>query len=98
MYALIYRWRLHSGMEDQFRTGWASMTHSIRQQCGSYGSRLHECDDGTWVAYALWPSRETSEACNPANQGAAELMAAAVEERFETLRLTVKEDLIERGS
>ncbi len=55
---VLYRWRLHAGMEQQFIDAWAKMTELIREQRGGLGSRLHHRDDGWWVAYAAWPSRE----------------------------------------
>ena len=68
------------------------MTDTIRKQCGSFGSRLHSCEDGTWVAYAVWPDAATAEACSPDNPAAAEAMATAVRDRFEPLRLMVVDD------
>ncbi|MDT0263424.1 antibiotic biosynthesis monooxygenase family protein [Jatrophihabitans lederbergiae] len=94
MYALLYRWRLVRGAESEFKQAWSDMTVSIRSQCGSFGSRLHRCDDGTWVAYAVWPDRESRQRCMPDNPSAAAVMSTAVLERFEPLRLTVVTDLI----
>ncbi len=54
---VVYRWRLKTGMEQQFIDAWAKMTDLIRAQRGGLGSRLHHRDDGWWVAYAAWPSR-----------------------------------------
>ena len=42
-------------MEAQFIDGWKRVTRAIYDTCGSYGSRLHRCEDGTWLAYARWP-------------------------------------------
>ena len=39
MFVAVYRWRLKSGMEDQFVDGWERVTRAIRRSCGSYGSR-----------------------------------------------------------
>ncbi len=55
---------------------------------------MHRCDDGTWVAYAVWPDRESRQRCMPDNPSAAAVMSTAVLERFEPLRLTVVTDLI----
>ncbi len=92
MYALVYRWRLKPGEEQSFAAAWASMTDTIQEQCGSFGSRLHSCEDGTWIAYAVWPDAATFEACSPHNPAAGEAMAAAVSENFEPFRLTVVDD------
>ena len=55
MIAIVYRWRVTDGMEEQFVDGWSRVTRAIREHCGSHGSRLHRAEDGTWLAYARWP-------------------------------------------
>lgn len=77
MHAVLYRWRVKPGGDEAFQRGWAQLTDSIRAQCGSYGSRLHRADDGTWVAYALWPDRATWEACTPDDPAASRLLGDA---------------------
>ncbi len=37
MFAVIYRWRLHTGAEESFVDGWTRVTRAIYAQCGSYG-------------------------------------------------------------
>lgn len=61
MFNVIYRWRIHPGKEAQFQKAWAEVTELIRTDRGGLGSRLHRCDDGTFLAYAQWPSREAWE-------------------------------------
>jgi hypothetical protein len=58
-FAVIYRWRLIAGKEDQFRTAWERVTKLLLAHRSALGSRLHHADDGTWVAYAQWPNRDT---------------------------------------
>ena len=94
MYGLLYRWRVAPDAESEFEQAWSDMTVSIRTQCGSFGSRLRSCDDGTWVAYAVWPDRETHQRCTPHNPAASAAMNRAVLERFEPMRLTIVTDLI----
>ena len=60
-FVVIYRWRLHPGKEPQFQQVWSRNTPLIIEKCGGLGSRLHRADDGTWLAYAQWPDRETWE-------------------------------------
>ena len=94
MFAVIYRWRLEPGQEESFARGWELVTRAIRASCGSYGSRLHQGDDGTWVAYALWPDSETRDRCDYAEEAGDRLMAAAVVERLPTTTMTVASDLL----
>ncbi len=61
--AVLYRWTLKPGKEDQFREGWTRGTRAIHDRCGSFGARLHRAADGTYVSYALWPDDATRKAC-----------------------------------
>lgn len=97
MFVVIYRWHLHEGREEQFVEAWSAMTRSIREQCGSFGSRLHRDDEGTWVAYAAWPDEATWQACSPDNPAAGAAMAASVAQDFEPMRLRVVADLLAGG-
>lgn len=96
-FTVIYRWRLHPGQEALFREHWARNSQEFIRRCGALGSRLHQADDGTWVAYAQWPDRETW-AASPSPQtwdpeGAAR-MAAVVAERFEPVLMAPVEDFL----
>ena len=56
MFIAVYRWKVKSGLEDQFREGWRRGTVAIKRQHGSFGSRLHRTREGDFVGYAQWPS------------------------------------------
>lgn len=89
-FAVIYRWRLHVGMEDQFRRAWEAVTLGIKAERGGLGSRLHLADDGTWVAYAQWPDRETwerSRELGPLDESASTEMQEAVSKSFPPILL-----------
>ena len=60
-FVVIYRWRLHPGKERQFQQAWERATPLLIRHRGALGSRLHKSADGTWVAYAQWPSRQSWE-------------------------------------
>jgi heme-degrading monooxygenase HmoA len=59
MYIVQYRWKLKSGTEDRFRSAWKQGTERIIALEGGLGSRLHQANDGSWIAYAQWPDRES---------------------------------------
>ena len=61
MFAVIYRWRVIPGREEQFIAGWYRCSSLIRKRFGSYGSRLHRADDGLFVSYGRWPNAESRE-------------------------------------
>lgn len=96
-FAVIYRWRLHPGQEDAFVEAWAEVTHAIRDLCGGLGSRLHKGDDGTWLAYAQWPSRAMWDAAaltDPALQSARQQMRDAIAESLPDIPLQPLADLL----
>lgn len=95
MYVVIYQWRLRPGMEEQFAEGWELVTRAIKGKCGSYGSRLHRADDGTYIAYARWPDSETRLLCQHDEDRGATLMSEAIAERFDEVRCVVAVDLLE---
>ena len=61
---------------------------------GSYGSRLHKADDGSWVAYARWPDRETREKCGTPDPEGEAMMREAIAEYFPETRLAIVDDLL----
>lgn len=94
MFAVIYRWRLHQGREEQFEAGWHRVTLAMHRHCGSYGSRLHRADDGIWVAYARWPDAATREGCPDVDPKGVAMMSEAIAERLPTIRCEVRDDLL----
>ncbi|MCZ6498885.1 MAG: antibiotic biosynthesis monooxygenase [Gammaproteobacteria bacterium] len=94
---VVYRWRLKTGMEQQFIDAWAKMTDLIRAQRGGLGSRLHHRDDGWWVAYAAWPSRNQwmrSRDLGPADATLARLMKDAIAEQQPAEELLPVRDMV----
>ena len=98
-FAVVYRWRLRDGMEDRFQRGWEAITERLLAERGALGSRLHRAGDGTWLAYAQWPSRqawERSREQGTADPGAAALMAESVLESFPPILLDPVRDHLVR--
>lgn len=58
---VLYRWRLHAGSESAFVEAWSRITALLRDEGGSFGSRLHRGGDGLWYGYAQWPSDEARQ-------------------------------------
>ncbi len=61
MFCVIYQWQVKPAREPDFRETWRAITEAIFRQHGSLGSRMHSADDGSWIAYAQWPDRESWE-------------------------------------
>lgn len=95
MFCVIYRVRLHPGKEEQYREGWRRVTRLFLEQAGSLGSRLHQAEDGWWVAYAQWPSREAWDTASGESDGFA-MMTDAIAERLDPIVLEeVTDDLLQ---
>ncbi|HEX8458046.1 MAG TPA: antibiotic biosynthesis monooxygenase [Pyrinomonadaceae bacterium] len=97
MFVAVYRWKLREGQEEKFRAGWLRRTGEIYQKCGSLGSRLHRADDGTWVAYAQWPDKQTWQAARSVavtDTEAVALMRESIAESYAEMLLEVEEDLL----
>lgn len=96
-FCVVYRWVVREGMERQCREAWARLTEAIRRDRGGLGSRLHLADDGTWVAYAQWPDRETWAAAqlqDPPDAEAARQMDEAIEARLAPIVMEPQLDLL----
>lgn len=101
MFVVIYRWKIKPGREVEFRSAWSKATRAIAFRYGALGSRLHQADDGSWLAYAQWPSRARWEAMRggpPADREAATMMRDCIEESDEfpapLFCLTVTDDFL----
>ncbi len=61
MKAAIYRWKVAPGDEEYFARRWHEITQDIMRDHGGGGSRLHRAENGDFVAYARWPSKEARD-------------------------------------
>jgi quinol monooxygenase YgiN len=97
VFAVLYRWRLKAGSEETFRQAWARATTAIRARYGTSGSRLHRADDGSFVAYAVWPDRAAWELAQSQPSAAPEegaIMKACAEEFLGATPLAIVEDML----
>lgn len=65
MYCIVYRFTLSDpklGNQQRFVQVWSDITDYLKRECGALGSRLHAAGDGSFFAYAQWPSVEVFEA------------------------------------
>lgn len=99
MFIALYRWKLKKGQEVRFQEGWHRRTVEIYQKCGSLGSRLHKAEDGTWVGYAQWPSKEAWEAIGNVpidDVEARTMMQESVEESYPSVLMEIVDDLLQK--
>ncbi len=96
MTIFLYRWKIKPDKQQQFEKNWSIVTKAIRNQCGSYGSRLHLAANGEYVGYAQWPNKVAREKCelDDSAQDARKLMWEAIEISYPDECLEVKSDLL----
>ena len=61
MFCVIYQFTVKPGKEEPFTKAWSEVTNAFMESCGALGSRLHVNDNGAYIAYAQWPSREVRD-------------------------------------
>lgn len=98
MFTVIYRFRVKKDQHKDFIESWKTLTQWIRDYEGGLGSRLHQEDSQTYLAYAQWPDKRSWEnSGNRLPEGAhsvREKMRNSLE-NMETLhQLEVVEDLL----
>jgi Antibiotic biosynthesis monooxygenase len=100
-FAVIYRWQLHPGKEEQFRQAWERGTVLLMAKRGVLGSRLHRADCGTWVACAQWRNRKTwehSRALGTVDPGVSRSMGEAQAEALPPIFLTTVADHLQHSA
>jgi heme-degrading monooxygenase HmoA len=105
MFVAVYQWKVKKGREQEFRDAWIRVTEANYRAYGSLGSRLHQNDDGSWVAYAQWPSKQDWEyawksgrLADPASSAVMKdcvEVESAKEQFFPSFSLTVIEDMLQ---
>ena len=64
MHAVIYKFDVKKGREEEFKMVWKKLTKAYLEFAGSMGSRLHTDENGNFIAYALWPNQEILSEAN----------------------------------
>ncbi|MGD2133418.1 MAG: antibiotic biosynthesis monooxygenase [Maricaulaceae bacterium] len=98
-HVVLYRFDIKPDKEADFVAAWARLTDVIRQEHGTFGSRLHRSADGTYLAYARWPSREAFDLAEekPVKSAARALMASTISHRYPPEHLEIVEDRLVEG-
>ena len=96
IHVVLYRWRLHPGLETSFINAWSRVTAALREHCGSLGSRLHRGSDGLWYGYAQWPDAATRQQAfaGAVDSAAHAQMRAAIAEDFPEVVLSPVADFL----
>jgi hypothetical protein len=86
---------LKPGCDREVLDAWHQEASRYRDRYGSLGSRLHQSEDGSWVATAFWSSRQAwAAAPRPLDLPVAEqVLNRCIESKVEELHLTVEDDV-----
>jgi RimJ/RimL family protein N-acetyltransferase/heme-degrading monooxygenase HmoA len=98
--AVIYRWRVKPGLEEQFASGWSEGTAAVHERCASFGARLHRPAKGgeLWVSYARWPDEASRKACfatNDFHEAGFAKMREAVAETLPQIVMEIVDDQLD---
>ncbi len=58
-FAVLYSFRIKPGKDESFTAAWRELTQLIAEHEGGLGSRLHHENEHHYIAYAMWPDRNT---------------------------------------
>lgn len=57
MFNVLFHWQLDENHINDFKEGWTTIIKYNIQHYGALGSKLHHCEDGSWISYSQWPSK-----------------------------------------
>jgi len=68
MFAVIYRIDIKVGFEDEYAKYWKKVASYFVENRGAISSTLHKSENGSWLIYSKWPSKNVKEASWPQQQ------------------------------
>ncbi len=68
MFAAIYSVYIKPGREEEYQRNWLKIASCFVAHKGAVGSCLHRGENGLWIAYSRWPSKERREAAWPGDK------------------------------
>ena len=92
MYVAIYNSHLKPGTEDNYKAAWKTLANYFISHRGSIGSSLHKVEDGSWLAYSRWPSKELKEKSWPTGEGIANDLPEEIQECARIIKASIDHD------
>jgi len=86
MFAAIYQSYIKPGREDEYQRLWKQIASYFIEHKGAIGSSLHRCENGLWVAYSRWPSKEVRDAAWPGDQAPSEQLPKEIRQAILDLK------------
>ncbi len=85
-FAVIYRGYVKAGMEDSYKKYWNQVASFFIKSRGAIGSCLHKTEEGMWVAYSKWPSKEMRDNSWPDDEDVNESFPIEIKEAILELK------------
>jgi quinol monooxygenase YgiN len=92
MYCLIYQFDVKPEKTKEFEAAWVGLTKLIYEFEGSLGSRLHIDENGNYIAYAQWPSKDVFDNAGNNMPAEADLFRKAMRESCTEIKTLYKLD------
>lgn len=86
MFAAIYQSFVKPGREDEYQHLWKQIASYFIAHKGAIGSALHRCENGLWVAYSRWPSKEVRDAAWPGDRDPSEQLPKEIRQAILDLK------------
>ena len=98
MFCVLYKFTVKAGCESTFRHNWVAVTQWLYRHAGSFGSRLHRANDGSYIGYAQWASHDKwkEDRANAELQSHVQAMRESCEEVEVLHELDVTDDYLQR--
>ncbi|ETW95478.1 MAG: hypothetical protein ETSY1_30500 [Candidatus Entotheonella factor] len=101
MFCVLYKFTVKPNDEEPFRQHWLAVTKWYVHNSGSLGSRLHRANNGEYMGYAQWVSREQwasqRDKSDAELQGHRQAMRACCEDIEVLYEMDVVDDYLQRG-
>ena len=86
MFAAIYQCRIKPGRELEYRRLWHQIASYFISHKGAIGSCLHRAENGVWIAYSRWPSKEARDAAWPGENDPSEKLPIEIQQAIAAIK------------
>ncbi len=95
MLAILYKFNVKPDQEQEFIKAWKELTEFIYEHRNSLGSRLHEVNESTFIAYAQWPDKSNFHDQSKKLPSEAELSKTKMYECCENIETLYEMEVVE---
>lgn len=92
MFAVIYRGYVKPEREEEYQYLWKKIASYFIEKRGANGSRLHKSEEGFYVAYSLWPDKETRDASWPGDKAPSEELPEDIKHAIKTIKMCIDQE------